>query len=115
MTLRRRLRKSLYQLNGPGKSRGSVSRGSTGIIYVGFNLLKANCQTNTPCGMRLCDSTILSNRLAVIFISCKPPVEPVKLVLKYLDNIRETGITQTRHAVGVLRFSLTLKKKTDTS
>jgi len=42
----------------------------------------ANCQTNTPC---------------VIFISCKPPVEPVELVLKYLENIRETGVTQTRY------------------
>ncbi|KAF9647131.1 hypothetical protein BDM02DRAFT_3117486 [Thelephora ganbajun] len=42
----------------------------------------ANCQTSTPC---------------VIFISCRPPVEPVKLVLRYLDNIRETGVTQTRY------------------
>lgn len=42
----------------------------------------ANCQTNTPC---------------LIFISCKPPVEPVTLVLKYLDSIRENGITQTRY------------------
>jgi len=42
----------------------------------------ANCQTNTPC---------------VIFVSCNPPVEPVKLVLKHLEIIRETGITQTRY------------------
>ncbi|KAF9790658.1 thump domain-containing protein [Thelephora terrestris] len=42
----------------------------------------ANCQTGTPC---------------LIFISCKPPVDPVKLVLKYLEGVRETGITQTRY------------------
>lgn len=59
--------------------------------------LKANCQTNTPCGTRNPRGTIPSNHLEVIFISCKPPVEPVELVLKYLDIIRETGITQTRY------------------
>jgi len=41
----------------------------------------ANGQTNTPC---------------VIFISCKPPVDPVQLVLKHVENILTTGITQTR-------------------
>lgn len=53
---------------------------------------------------------ILPNHLTVIFISCKPPVEPVKLVLKYLDNVRETGITQTRHVVDFLSLHLLLKK-----
>ncbi|KAJ7184531.1 hypothetical protein C8R46DRAFT_462414 [Mycena filopes] len=46
-----------------------------------------NCQTNTPC---------------LIFISCKPPVDPVKLVMKHLYNVEETGLTRTRYS---LRFT----------
>ncbi|CAA7269586.1 unnamed protein product [Cyclocybe aegerita] len=42
----------------------------------------ANCQTNTPC---------------VVFISCKPPVNPVDLVVKCIRNIEETGVTRTRY------------------
>ncbi|KAF9809430.1 hypothetical protein IEO21_07408 [Rhodonia placenta] len=42
----------------------------------------ANCQTNTPC---------------VIFISCKPPVDPVRLVVKHVQNVFDTGVTHTRH------------------
>ncbi|KDR76001.1 hypothetical protein GALMADRAFT_247216 [Galerina marginata CBS 339.88] len=42
----------------------------------------ANCQTNTPC---------------VIFISCKAPVDPVQLVVKYIKTIQTTGITRTRY------------------
>ncbi|KAF4613780.1 hypothetical protein D9613_007485 [Agrocybe pediades] len=42
----------------------------------------ANCQTNTPC---------------VIFISCKPPVDPVQLVVKYIKSVQETGVTRTRY------------------
>ncbi|KAI0635768.1 hypothetical protein C8Q77DRAFT_1052984 [Trametes polyzona] len=41
----------------------------------------ANCQTNTPC---------------VVFISCKPPVDPVKLVTTHIQNVLTTGATQTR-------------------
>ncbi|RPD61192.1 hypothetical protein L226DRAFT_560338 [Lentinus tigrinus ALCF2SS1-7] len=41
----------------------------------------ANCQTNTPC---------------VVFISCKPPVDPVKLVTTYVQNVVNTGVTNTR-------------------
>ncbi|PPQ95192.1 hypothetical protein CVT26_014883 [Gymnopilus dilepis] len=41
-----------------------------------------NCQTNTPC---------------VVFISCKPPVDPVELVVKYIKNVQETGVTRTRY------------------
>ncbi|KAG0694918.1 hypothetical protein DFH29DRAFT_957728 [Suillus ampliporus] len=41
-----------------------------------------NFQTNTPC---------------VIFISCKPPVDPVKLVMKHVENVHRTGITRTKY------------------
>ncbi|KAI0649360.1 hypothetical protein C8Q79DRAFT_508792 [Trametes meyenii] len=41
----------------------------------------ANCQTSTPC---------------VVFISCKPPVDPVKLVTTHVQNVVNTGVTQTR-------------------
>ncbi|KAH9902885.1 hypothetical protein C8Q73DRAFT_672127 [Cubamyces lactineus] len=41
----------------------------------------ANCLTNTPC---------------VVFISCKPPVDPVKLVTTHIENVMKTGVTQTR-------------------
>ncbi|KAJ6458890.1 hypothetical protein DFH09DRAFT_1276644 [Mycena vulgaris] len=46
-----------------------------------------NCQTNTPC---------------VVFISCKQPVDPVKLVTTHIQNVQNTGVTHTRHS---LRFS----------
>ncbi|KAH9856563.1 hypothetical protein C2E23DRAFT_721972 [Lenzites betulinus] len=41
----------------------------------------ANCQTNTPC---------------VVFISCKPPIDPVKLVTTHVKNVVDTGVTHTR-------------------
>lgn len=41
-----------------------------------------NCQTNTPC---------------VLFISCKPPVNPVELVMKHMKNVEDTGIARTRY------------------
>ncbi|KAK2460290.1 hypothetical protein APHAL10511_007679 [Amanita phalloides] len=40
-----------------------------------------NCQTNTQC---------------VVFISCRPPVDPVELVVRHIQNVKETGITRTR-------------------
>ncbi|KAJ7932680.1 hypothetical protein B0H13DRAFT_1592930 [Mycena leptocephala] len=46
-----------------------------------------NCQTNTPC---------------VVFISCKPPIDPVKLVMKHVHDVEATGLTHTRYS---LRFS----------
>ncbi|KAI0360017.1 hypothetical protein OH77DRAFT_1472008 [Trametes cingulata] len=42
----------------------------------------ANCKTNTPC---------------VVFISCKPPIDPVKLVTTHVQNVMNTGVTQTRY------------------
>jgi len=33
----------------------------------------------------------------VIFISCKPPVDPVQLVLKHIENVERTGVTHTRY------------------
>ncbi|KIJ94221.1 hypothetical protein K443DRAFT_642276 [Laccaria amethystina LaAM-08-1] len=42
----------------------------------------ANCQTNTPC---------------VIFISCKPPVDPVELVVKFIKSVETTGVSRTRY------------------
>ncbi|EIM90842.1 uncharacterized protein STEHIDRAFT_90713 [Stereum hirsutum FP-91666 SS1] len=40
----------------------------------------ANCQTNTT----------------LVFISCKPPVDPVRLVLRHIENVEKTGVTNTR-------------------
>lgn len=42
----------------------------------------ANCLTNTQC---------------VIFMSCKPPVDPVKLVMQHVDNVQKTGVTRTKY------------------
>ncbi|KAF9243429.1 hypothetical protein BU15DRAFT_86400 [Melanogaster broomeanus] len=42
----------------------------------------ANCQTNTPC---------------VVFISCRPPVDPVKLIMTHAENVRKTGVTRTKY------------------
>ena len=32
----------------------------------------------------------------VIFISCKPPVDPVRLVMTHIQNVKRSGITQTK-------------------
>ncbi|THH08588.1 hypothetical protein EW145_g2602 [Phellinidium pouzarii] len=41
----------------------------------------ANCSTDTPC---------------IVFISCKPPIDPVIMVESHMKNIERTGITHTR-------------------
>ncbi|KAF9267970.1 hypothetical protein L218DRAFT_919865 [Marasmius fiardii PR-910] len=41
-----------------------------------------NCRTDTPC---------------VVFISCKPPVDPVKLVERHIQNVQRTGAPRTRY------------------
>ncbi|KAG7089374.1 hypothetical protein E1B28_011064 [Marasmius oreades] len=41
-----------------------------------------NCRTDTPC---------------VVFISCKPPVDPVKLVETHIQNVQRTGAPRTRY------------------
>jgi len=41
-----------------------------------------NCQINTPC---------------VVLISCKPPVDPVRLVTALVHNIQESGVTQSKY------------------
>ena len=38
----------------------------------------------------------------VVFISCKPPVDPVKLVTHHLENVERTGVTRTKRVS--LRF-----------
>ena len=113
MTSSHRLQKNLRQSSGRGKSRGLVG---------GFSLLVRSVRGTETLESELPDKhtlryeslrydTVLSHRLAVIFISCKPPVEPVKLVLKHLENIRETGTTQTRYGIGFLYIHPPLKKK----
>ncbi|OAX42175.1 hypothetical protein K503DRAFT_847953 [Rhizopogon vinicolor AM-OR11-026] len=42
----------------------------------------ANCLTNTQC---------------VIFMSCKPPIDPVKLVMKHVESVQSTGVTRTKY------------------
>ena len=113
MTLSHRLQKNLRRSSGREESRGLVG---------GFSLLVRSVRGTETLESELPDEhtlryeslrydTVLSHHLAVIFISCKPPVEPVKLVLKYLENIRETGITQTRYGTGFPYFHPSLKKK----
>ncbi|KAG5647346.1 hypothetical protein DXG03_000414 [Asterophora parasitica] len=40
-----------------------------------------NCQTNTPC---------------VVFITCKAPVDPVKLVVRLVKDVEATGVVRSR-------------------
>ncbi|KAF5391582.1 hypothetical protein D9757_002528 [Collybiopsis confluens] len=37
------------------------------------------------------------NVVAVVFISCKPPVDPVQLVETHIRNVSSNGITRTRY------------------
>lgn len=63
-----------------------------------INCFAVNCQTNTPCGSIL-DIYFFgwSDRAAIVlFMSCKPPVNPVELIMKHMKNIEESGITRTR-------------------
>ena len=41
-------------------------------------------------------SAHIFNVEAVIFISCKPPVDPVELVVKYIKSVEDTGVSRTR-------------------
>ncbi|EKM58253.1 uncharacterized protein PHACADRAFT_26773 [Phanerochaete carnosa HHB-10118-sp] len=41
----------------------------------------ASCQTSTPC---------------FVALSCKPPVDPVQLVTRYIAGVVESGVTRTR-------------------
>ena len=34
--------------------------------------------------------------LAVVFMACRPPVDPIVLVMRHLKNVEMTGITRTR-------------------
>ncbi|KAF7316689.1 THUMP domain-containing protein [Mycena chlorophos] len=43
-----------------------------------------NCPTDTAC---------------LLFISCQPPVDPVKLVEQHLKNVDETGVTHTKYCM----------------
>ena len=60
----------------------------------------ASCQTNTPCGKELVPIRIsigpFTSCFLVVFISCKPPVDPVQLVVKHVENVQRTGLTRTR-------------------
>lgn len=40
----------------------------------------------------------------VIFISCKPPVDPVELVVKYIKTVEATGIARTRSVSPISHF-----------
>ncbi|KAF8525941.1 hypothetical protein BU17DRAFT_83445 [Hysterangium stoloniferum] len=44
----------------------------------------ANRVTGTPC---------------VVFISCKAPIDPVKLVMHHFENVERSGITRTKHVL----------------
>ncbi|KAG2107785.1 hypothetical protein BD769DRAFT_1501020 [Suillus cothurnatus] len=61
----------------------------------------ANCLTNTQCGTSACMSSISSTYPdcldPLIFMSRKPPVDPVKLVMKHVENVQETGVTRTKY------------------
>lgn len=61
----------------------------------------ANCTTDTPCGENLSLSSsgllVLMRYIIVIFISCKPPVDPVQLVDLHMKNVERTGVTHTRY------------------
>ena len=46
----------------------------------------------------------------VIFMSCKPPVDPVELVVKYIKTVETTGITRTR-SVSPISHRLTSSDK----
>ncbi|KAF5372786.1 hypothetical protein D9615_010112 [Tricholomella constricta] len=46
-----------------------------------FGRVQVNCQTNTPC---------------VVFISCKPPIDPVKLVVRLVKDVEATGVVRSR-------------------
>ncbi|PCH42459.1 hypothetical protein WOLCODRAFT_102174 [Wolfiporia cocos MD-104 SS10] len=50
----------------------------------------ANCQINTPCAS---------------YIFCKPPVDPVQLAVKHVQNIAETGVTHTRQVLYTQRLT----------
>ncbi|KAL1696875.1 hypothetical protein GGG16DRAFT_120519 [Schizophyllum commune] len=49
-----------------------------------------NCHTDTQC---------------VVFMACRPPVDPIVLVMRHLKNVEMTGITRTRQTHRLLPVS----------
>ncbi|KAI4519209.1 hypothetical protein K525DRAFT_206665 [Schizophyllum commune Loenen D] len=49
-----------------------------------------NCHTDTQC---------------VVFMACRPPVDPIALVMRHLKNVEMTGITRTRQTHRLLPVS----------
>ena len=46
--------------------------------------------------------------VSVIFISCKPPVDPVELVVKFIKSVETTGVSRTRFALSSLSWPLSV-------
>jgi hypothetical protein len=58
------------------------------------------CLTNTQCATSTRVSSISLTYPdcfdAAMFMSYKPPVDPVKLVMKHVENVQKPGVTRIR-------------------
>jgi len=54
--------------------------------------------TDTPCSEHLysCHDPVFLIAGLVLFVSCASPLDPVKLAVTYLDEVKQSGIARTR-------------------
>lgn len=81
---------------------GSVSRHLDKRVCRGLIIRHlANCITNTPCGMFLafscCSCRCSIGHLAVVFIGCRAPVDPVQLVQAHVHQVEKSGTSRSRY------------------
>lgn len=79
------------------------------VLYVPWSLWRTHYLFPTPWLQQTVKQTRLAvyflslnlyahifNVKSVIFISCKAPVDPVELVVKYIKSVENTGVSRTR-------------------
>ena len=67
----------------------SYSQQAAKLTHLAVSALVARCYHPWP----------LMQFFLVVFISCKPPVDPVVLLEKHVNNVAQTGVTRTRYFV----------------
>jgi len=119
-----RLQHSSLRWRGRNWRNGSVGDHDP-LVFVSLGLWRglANCLTNTQCGTSARMSSIILTYPdcfdTVIFMSCKPPVDPVKLMMKHVETFKKRASReQSKSHPSYSSFVLTawqIHASTDTS
>lgn len=94
---RKRFREPLACRLGP-------SRGLT--LHLVIHSVDSPCRA--PNAMRTTSSSDLLTPL-VTFIACTPPIDPVQLTVRYLENVERTGTAQTQYVAAISLTEVTIQ------